>query len=382
MRNSTLLLCVGLLTSCSAGPGGTNTLGDAGTSLGGAGNSLAGNSASSGGNAGALPMSSSAGSGTSGNNSGAGGSNAGAGGAGGNNANGGSVASGGRDNAGAGGMSGAGGTNAAGAGPEVPARSAGCGAMNPATGERTITVADDTGQFIVSIPENYDPNNAYPLGFAFHGFGRTAADCQATDCPGVQSEWGPGAVVVYMRSLGEGWEQSEVRERNVAFFSAVLEQMKAEYCIDTSRVFVAGTSSGAHFTNVLGCRFADQLLAVAPVAGVLPETEGCSGRTSALVIHGIDDYHVQFSGGEQARDHYVALGGCSPTAVPDLATAHATVRAARDENRGVYECVDYPGCEDGLAVRWCEHSEGGYDDSTHGWPVVGGGLIWDFVQSL
>jgi hypothetical protein len=44
--------------------------------------------------------------------------------------------------------------------------------------------------------------------------------------------------------------------------------------------------------------------------------------------------------------------------------------------------VQYPGCDARKSVVWCEHSEGGYDGSTHGWPLFGGQQIWEFVQAL
>ena len=45
-------------------------------------------------------------------------------------------------------------------------------------------------------------------------------------------------------------------------------------------------------------------------------------------------------------------------------------------------CAVYQGCDAGLPVTWCEHSEGGYDGSTHGWPLFGGQQVWDFVSAL
>ena len=261
------------------------------------------------------------------------------------------------------------------AGPQ-PRPSAGCGAASPAAGARQITVGTDTGDFIVSIPSAYDPDQPYPLGFGFHGYGRTHANCQDGDCAGFQSAMGETAVLVYMKSLDEGWEQPPVRDRNAAFFEAVLDLALAEYCIDEDRVFVAGTSSGATFSNVLACRFGDRLFAAAPVAGGIPEREGCVGQVAALVIHGVDDPHVPFVLGEMARDHYLARNGCSSEAVPALPGLHARVVADRES----HECADYQGCDDGGPVRWCEHSEGGYDGSTHGWPLFGGDAIWEFVR--
>ena len=324
-----------------------------------------------------------AGSGGSAGSGGGAGSNGGAG-SGGGGATGGATSSGGSGgSAGAGAVSGGGGSG----GNTGP--SAGCGKAGPASGERQLEVAGNTGLFIVSVPAAYDPGRPYPLGFAFHGRNRNHENCQAGDCAGVQAELGDSALLVYMQSLRTpldnemgGWEAVEEREGNVAFFEAVLELVQNEYCIDTGRVFAAGTSSGASFANLLGCRLGDRLRAVAPVAGYMPETEGCSAPPAALVVHGIDDPHVTFQSGETARDFYLERSGCTTTTVPDLAALHADIRGSRDAMQEIYGCVDYQGCNAVAPVRWCEHSYGGYDNSTHGWPPVGGQLIREFLDEL
>jgi poly(3-hydroxybutyrate) depolymerase len=229
------------------------------------------------------------------------------------------------------------------------------------------------------LPPGYDPASPYPLGFGFHGYGRTHENCQDGDCWGFQDAMGDVAILVYIKSFTDGWDgEGDTRDRNAALFEAVLDVMEAEYCVDLDRVFVAGTSSGATFTNVLACRYGDRLLAAAPVAGGMPEREGCVGQVAALVIHGVDDPHVLFEYGEEARDYYLGANGCTNEAVPELSGLHDRVVA----NRESHECADYQGCGDGLPVRWCEHSEGGYDGSTHGWPQFGGDAIWEFVSAL
>lgn len=271
-------------------------------------------------------------------------------------------------------------------GEPKPAAS-GCGKA-ATTGERALSIAGFEGRYYVSLPADYDSSTRYPLGFAFHGDGRNHFDCRDPDCYGFESELGPHAVRVYMQSLREppdavesGW--GDARDDNVAFFDAVLEAVTAELCIDDQRVFVAGTSSGAIFANVLGCRRGDRLLAVAPVAGSAPEVEDCVGTPAALVVHGVDDSHVSFEKGQAARDFYAARNGCSTSTEPPLAAVHEDVRGDRDAEPPVeaIACVDYTDCSS-APVRWCEHSYGGYDDSTHGWPPEGGQLIWDFVQGL
>jgi polyhydroxybutyrate depolymerase len=260
-----------------------------------------------------------------------------------------------------------------------PVGSAGCGMADPPGGSLTMEVQGQQGQYIVSLPPGYDPNVPYPLGFAFHGRNRTGPNCQDGDCAGFQDVMESEAILVYMTSLGgTGWEGDGEREINVEFFEKVLDQVSASACVDEGRIFAAGTSSGAHFVNILGCRFGDRLLAIAPVAGYLPEKENCVDKVAALVIHGFKDPHVPLTAGEEAREFWRARNGCSDQTVPGIPEVHAAVEGEPES----HACAEYQGCEAGVPVVWCEHSEGGYDDSTHGWPLFGGQQIWEFVQSL
>jgi poly(3-hydroxybutyrate) depolymerase len=266
------------------------------------------------------------------------------------------------------------------AGLRIATPSAGCGKENPTSGTLAFMVDGETAEYVLTLPTVYDPDRPYPLGFAFHGRNRTGPNCHDGDCAGFDAAMHDQAVLVYMTALGGmlGWEGSSERERNVQYFEELRAHVEANYCIDTGREFVAGTSSGAHFVNILACRFGDTLLATAPVAGVLPEDTGCKGEIAALVIHGVDDIHVAFSEGEKARDHYLARNHCASTSVPAVATLHPEVVADRES----HQCAVYDDCDAGKPVVWCEHSEGGYDGSTHGWPLFGGDRIWEFVETL
>jgi poly(3-hydroxybutyrate) depolymerase len=275
--------------------------------------------------------------------------------------------------------------------PNVDSKpSKGCGKPAGPVGERALPVGSQTGLYIVSLPKAYDPTKAYPLGFAFHGRTRSHKDCQNTDCSGFQTVMSEEAVLVYMQSLREpddassGWEKPEERARNLPFFEQVLAQIETDYCVDEQRIFLAGTSSGGAFSNLLGCLHGDRFLAIAPVSGFLKDAPSCVGAPAALVIHGIDDSHVTLDRGEQARENYRRRAGCSETTTPPLGDMHGQVRSARDQKPSVetLACTDYAGCARGSALRWCEHSYGGWDNSTHGWPAVGGQVIWDFVKDL
>ena len=268
-------------------------------------------------------------------------------------------------------------------GARAPTRSSGCGKALVPRGNRSLEVDSAPRQLIVEVPKDYDGTRDYPLVFGFHGKNRTHEQCRDGDCRGLQRLFGDRAIIVYMKSKLAGWQDEGVGfGNNLPFFDAALETMKREYCVDESRVIVAGTSSGGFFANELACVRGDQIMAVIPVGGALGEREGCKRPIPALVIHGIDDIHVPFVRGESARDFYRTRNGCSDRTEPTIVEAHQAVRAERDAGQETYRCVDYQGCAPGLLVRWCEHGEGGYDNSTHAWPTFGGQMILDFLTQL
>lgn len=278
-------------------------------------------------------------------------------------------------NAGASGSAGNEGQGGAVTGPQP---SAGCGKPKPASGESQITIQGKPGVYYINIPSAYDPANPYPLVFGFHGRNLNYKDCLNANCSGLKAAAGESAVLVYMSSIGKGWEGDGEREINVEFFRTMLANVEKDYCIDQRRVFVTGSSSGAQFTNILACRFGDLLRGAAPVAGATLEKNGCKGNVAAMVIHGVDDYHVTFAAGQDTRDTYLRRSSCGMDTDKPLAMLHDSVV----KNRESHQCTAYSGCKAPYPVTWCEHSEGGYDGSTHGWPLFAGAAVWDFFKVL
>jgi len=101
------------------------------------------------------------------------------------------------------------------------------------------------------------------------------AQCQAGTCKGFQDAMRkrprvPGLPDDHVTHLADGKPPAPTSERSYAtyFSKRLLTALESTYCINPGRVFAAGEpASGASFTNILGCRFADKLLAVAPVDG-------------------------------------------------------------------------------------------------------------------
>jgi polyhydroxybutyrate depolymerase len=244
-------------------------------------------------------------------------------------------------------------------------KSAGCGKMSPPRGALSIAFGSGTGEYVVSLPERYDPATPLPLIFAFHGRGRWRPDLGQSDWTGFEQELGPSALIVYPRSQGEGWDWPRELAPSLELFDTLFAHVLDDYCVDTARVFAVGHSSGGYFANILGCRRSADLRGVALVAGAAEEQIGCGQPLAALVIHGQNDTIVPPSRGWSTRDYYLLRNGCGRYNLPGV----------------VSECIDYRGCAPELPVTWCEHSEPEYEGTNHGWPSFASRAVASFVAS-
>jgi poly(3-hydroxybutyrate) depolymerase len=265
--------------------------------------------------------------------------------------------------------------------PGGPHPSAGCGKVNPPTGARTImTGATKAAKFMVALPPGYDPRQPYPLGFAFHGYNLDEKSCyQGPECVGFRTVVGAKAITVFPKSIGPGWEYPvNLLAPNVQFVKDVIALMKAEYCVDESRIFVSGVSSGGQMTHHLSCQLGDQLWAAAPIAGYLEEASrtNCKGSPAQVVIHGVKDGLPK---AQAARDLAATRNGCPNP--PDTKALEDRIAAAFTAGRKEIGCVDYAGCAR-APVRYCLHSEPLYAGNTHGWPDTGGKTIAEFLDAL
>lgn len=275
-------------------------------------------------------------------------------------------------------MAGDAGQGGAGGGAQGPVRSAGCGKPNPMQGARTIQTGGEMAKLNVKLPAGYDPDVPVPLGFGFHGFGNGECGPDQGECRGFAML---PAVTVYMKSISDGWEQQNVLEQNITYWRDVLALMKDEYCIDESRIFVAGVSSGGQFIEHLTCRFGDELWQTTAVcaAVVNAANQNCKGTPPALIIHGVTDQAGNY--GEDTAAMFAKRNGCADAPPAGLAQAKAELMTARSQERAEHRCLDWDGCTLN-PVRFCLSSQITYDGLTHGWPQVGGTLIGDFQSSL
>jgi poly(3-hydroxybutyrate) depolymerase len=244
--------------------------------------------------------------------------------------------------------------------------SGGCGKTQPERGELTLGFGSKRGEYLVSLPREYDASVPLPLIFAFHGYGRTHLDMAETDSGGFRQALGEKAVLVFVRSQGVSWDFPHELEPSMELFDALYPRVLDAYCVDTARVFALGHSSGGYFANILGCRKGELLSGVILLAGAAEEQMACTAPLAALIMHGVRDVEVPISRGWSERDHYRERSGCSTETAPG----------------GEPECAQYRDCSPGHPVIWCEHEEPTYGDTNHGWPSFANAAIARFVDAL
>jgi polyhydroxybutyrate depolymerase len=241
-----------------------------------------------------------------------------------------------------------------------------------ATGTSIDGSLDVSGQspartYRLSVPTDYSPSETLPLVFAFNGVGGTGAQAQQW----FQLETGHRAIFVYPDSLPNSTTNGSIAwvfDQNgidIAYFDALLAYLTQTYCIDTSRVFALGASSGAIFSNMLGCFRGNVLRAIAPSSGMDWSQGGCKGDVAVMVICGAQDTYNPCddatNGAVSETNVWVPQNGCTAQTAP---SPISTI------------CSAYQGCKPADPVLLCTQPGG------HGWPTNSGDFWWQFFMSL
>lgn len=270
-----------------------------------------------------------------------------------------------------------GGDGDAGAGDTRP--SAGCAAGGTAYPAGSTTVGEIvaggmTRTFRVHVPPRYDGRAPLPLVLMLHGGGGSGRQLETASSRMSPIADREGFIAVYPDGTGarlRTWNAggccgSAVTNDvdDVGFVRALIDHLEAELCVDRRREFASGMSNGGLMSHRLACELSDRIAAVAPVAGTEMSPTCTPARPVAVMhIHGSDDGHVPWDGGEGC-----GLAGVSFTSVPatmerrrTLNGCDATTTEVLAEGDG--RCDGWDGCDEGADVVLCTVSGGG-----HSWP--------------
>jgi hypothetical protein len=138
--------------------------------------------------------------------------------------------------------------------------------------------------YYVRLPQTYDPSRAYPAVFLGPGCGESGQ----SPIP-LQNASKDDAILVGLNGIDNCFNHDAADTPELPYFDATLAAVEASFCVDPSRLFVAGFSSGGWLTSYLGCARGNVLRGQASVAGGLPPIPACTGPIAAMYVSDVSD---------------------------------------------------------------------------------------------
>ncbi|MSQ61480.1 MAG: hypothetical protein EXR43_02730 [Dehalococcoidia bacterium] len=261
----------------------------------------------------------------------------------------------------------------------------GCNAPWPAdlkagaSTRRRLPTALGDREYLLHVPAGATNGRALPLVLNFHGRGSNAAIQEKYSALVPHSDRA-GFLLLTPEGSGQthAWAAGATAPGtvdDVQFIGALIDQLAAEICLDTARVYAVGFSNGAFMASRLACEADGRIVAFAAVAGLSFPGESCTRRIPVLGFHAMSDSSVPFERGmvrgtyayPGARDsarNWAARNGCTAPPAPEKMNDRTTKEA-------------YGGC---VAPVVLYITRGG----AHAWPeassgeIDAAGIIWAF----
>lgn len=142
------------------------------------------------------------------------------------------------------------------------------------------------------VPENYTPQQTWPLIVCLHGGYGRGDDYIWTWLRPAKSK---GYLLLSPKSAGPTWSILNP-PLDIRSIQVMLEEVCATYAVDRQRVYLSGLSDGGTFTYLLGLNCADLFAGIAVVAGEMhPMVDpllrrGQGKAVPMLIVHGVRDF--------------------------------------------------------------------------------------------
>jgi polyhydroxybutyrate depolymerase len=227
--------------------------------------------------------------------------------------------------------------------------------------------------YFLHIPPCFDDSTMLPLVINLHGGGMSGQS--EANLSQMNAKADSACFMVAYPDGFYGWS-----EQDTLFLLELMDNLRARYSIDSSRVYLTGFSAGGFMSHVLACWFSEKIAAFAPVCGAVLKSfwPYCYPKVPVSIIsfNARNDYAVPYGGDDveygvqEGMELWAGRLGCDigpDSFYSDSGALRQTWR--REDGR----------CE---LVLWTT-DEGGHD-----WPgplkpqkLAANDLMWDFFKA-
>jgi polyhydroxybutyrate depolymerase len=270
-------------------------------------------------------------------------------------------------------------------GPAADAAPADASAENPLIAARPYSLG---------VPSSYDASKPTPLVLLLHGYSASSF-AQVRLFGLLDGSEKHGYLIAYPDGLTDAdgkqfWNATDAccnfdnnPVDDVAYLSAVLDDVQAKYNVDPKRIFVIGHSNGGYMAHRLGCDVGERLAAIVSLAGMQwkdPAKCPAAAKLNVLQVHGDDDNTVYYQGSARYPSApetvaiWAAKNGCTGALVGDETMDLVVDVAGAETLKQAYE-----GCPAGGAVElWTIHGGGHVPQFV---PAEWEDLVWAWMQA-
>lgn len=245
--------------------------------------------------------------------------------------------------------------------------------------------------YYVYVKPNYDPSKPNRVIYSGAGCQAAKADNGATAGYSYRDVDGDAQVIevglTYSRN-DTCYDNANPTSSDFAFFPMVQKLIEDQFCVDTTKEYWSGYSSGAWVGNQFSCAFPERFSAMVFATGNEPMKQPtCKNGPplAGLFLHDDADEYNTAALMKPGCARLLAQNGCTTTqcdwnnaTLSDSYPVPASVTGAP----ATLKCVSFKGCPANKPVVWCSTNLGGSADSRHyinisSWITP---LFWDFLN--
>ena len=277
----------------------------------------------------------------------------------------------------------------------VPTPSKGCGTTSKLQKVKSvengdqfqIKVGNDTRDYFITLPQNYDNTKPHKVLFALHCYGSRGEDFvhHSADYDHPTPYYGQQVldkngdyIFVSLDAIGGLWTKGQ---GDHDFFAQTLTTLNDNYCIDTSRVFITGFSFGAMFSYSLMQDMQSRVRAAATYAVAdyniwLPEGDNMKNLPIAWMnVHGVNDGRCDYNRAKTSALPRILKRNGKADANGDFTDASAEKPEEVSGNTG-HVCYDFKNVDERFPVKWCSWP-GDHQWTAHDTGNMGVGWNWE-----